>query len=91
MIDPKAIYLCDSGGQYYDGTTDTTRTVHFGTPSDREKEVYTLVLKGVIALSQVVFPRGLTGYALNVLARQFLWVSISDVPTCFGQHAVLCV
>jgi Xaa-Pro aminopeptidase len=49
-IDPKAVYLCDSGAQYLDGTTDTTRTLHFGEPTDMERKAYTLVLKGNIAL-----------------------------------------
>lgn len=75
VLDPNAIYLCDSGAQYLDGTTDTTRTVHFGTPTDAEKKAYTLVLKGNIALDVAIFPRGTTGFALDSLARQFLWVS----------------
>lgn len=73
-IDPNAIYLCDSGAQYYDGTTDTTRTLHFGKPTDMERKAYTLVLKGNIALDVAVFPKGTTGFALDTLARQFLWV-----------------
>ncbi|KKA29491.1 hypothetical protein TD95_001600 [Thielaviopsis punctulata] len=73
VIDPKAIYLCDSGAQYLDGTTDTTRTLHFGTPTDFEKKAYTLVLKGNIALDMAVFPKGTSGFALDGLARQFLW------------------
>ncbi|KPM36894.1 putative Xaa-Pro aminopeptidase P [Neonectria ditissima] len=72
-IDPNAIYLCDSGAQYRDGTTDTTRTLHFGTPTDVEKEAYTLVLKGHIGLDLAVFPKGTTGFALDSLARQHLW------------------
>ncbi|KAL7905761.1 X-prolyl aminopeptidase [Trichoderma velutinum] len=72
-IDPKAIYLCDSGAQYLDGTTDTTRTLHFGEPTDAEREAYTLVLKGNIALDLAVFPKGTTGFALDSLARQHLW------------------
>lgn len=75
MVDPNAVYLCDSGAQYFDGTTDTTRTLHFGTPSDAERKAYTLVLKGNIALDMAVFPKGTTGFALDGLARQFLWVS----------------
>lgn len=75
VIDPKAIYLCDSGAQYRDGTTDVTRTLHFGTPSPEEKKAYTLVLKGNIALDTAVFPKGTTGFAIDALARQFLWVS----------------
>lgn len=74
-IDPSAIYLCDSGAQYRDGTTDTTRTLHFGKPTAAEVEAYTLVLKGNIALDQAIFPKGTTGFALDILARQHLWVS----------------
>lgn len=72
-IDPTAIYLCDSGAQYLDGTTDVTRTVHFGCPTEAEKVAYTLVLKGNIALDSAIFPKGTTGFALDCLARQFLW------------------
>lgn len=78
IIDPDKIYLCDSGAQYLDGTTDTTRTLHFGTPSDAEKEAYTLVLKGNIALDLAIFPKGTTGYALDALARQYLWVRLFE-------------
>ncbi|RDA90159.1 hypothetical protein CP533_6804 [Ophiocordyceps camponoti-saundersi (nom. inval.)] len=73
VIDPQNVYLCDSGAQFLDGTTDTTRTLHFGTPSPAERKAYTLVLKGVIALDTAVFPKGTTGFALDCLARQFLW------------------
>jgi Xaa-Pro aminopeptidase len=78
VIDPKAIYLCDSGGQYQDGTTDTTRTMHFGEPTETEKTAYTLVLKGNIALERAKFPKGTTGFALDALARQFLWAEGLD-------------
>jgi len=74
IIDPKAVYLCDSGAQYLDGTTDTTRTLHFGQPTEMERKAYTLVLKGNIALDVAVFPKGTSGFALDTLARQFLWV-----------------
>ncbi|GAB1320092.1 putative Xaa-Pro aminopeptidase P [Madurella fahalii] len=73
VVDPKAVYLCDSGAQYLDGTTDTTRTLHFGTPTPEEKKAYTLVLKGNIALDTAIFPKGTTGFAIDCLARQFLW------------------
>ncbi len=72
-IDPAAVYLCDSGAQYLDGTTDTTRTLHFTQPTDMERKGYTLVLKGNIALDRAVFPKGTNGLSLDVLARQFLW------------------
>ncbi|KAF1998897.1 putative Xaa-Pro aminopeptidase P [Amniculicola lignicola CBS 123094] len=78
VIDPKAIYLCDSGAQYKDGTTDTTRTLHFSEPTEMERKAYTLVLKGNIALERVRFPKGTTGFALDTIARQFLWAEGLD-------------
>jgi Xaa-Pro aminopeptidase len=78
VVDKDAIYLCDSGAQFLDGTTDTTRTLHFGTPTPEEIEAYTLVLKGNIALEQIVFPKGVSGFALDSLARQFLWAQGLD-------------
>ncbi|CAL1274817.1 unnamed protein product [Larinioides sclopetarius] len=68
------IYLCDCGSQYRDGgTTDVTRTWHFGTPSAFEKVCFTLVLKGHIALSSAIFPKATTGYRLDSFARRPLW------------------
>eukprot|EP00455_Lapot_gusevi_P006626 TRINITY_DN1282_c0_g1_i12.p1 TRINITY_DN1282_c0_g1~~TRINITY_DN1282_c0_g1_i12.p1 ORF type:complete len:185 (-),score=54.88 TRINITY_DN1282_c0_g1_i12:127-681(-) len=67
------MYLCDSGAQYRDGTTDITRTVHLGQPTPFEKECFTRVLKGHIALARAVFPAGTTGPALDVFARMALW------------------
>ncbi|KAM3910595.1 xaa-Pro aminopeptidase 2 [Leptodactylus fuscus] len=67
------IYLIDSGGQYYDGTTDITRTVSWGTPSDFEKEAYTRVLMGNIELSRLIFPPGTYGGSIESIARQALW------------------
>ncbi|KAL3865143.1 hypothetical protein ACJMK2_006764 [Sinanodonta woodiana] len=67
------IYLCDSGAQYRDGTTDVTRTMHFGTPTAHEQECFTRVLKGHISLSTVIFPNGLKGHMLDSLARTSLW------------------
>ncbi|RKP12010.1 putative aminopeptidase P, cytoplasmic [Piptocephalis cylindrospora] len=72
-IPSDAIYLCDSGGQYLDGTTDVTRTLHFGTPTDRERRCFTRVLQGHISLDRAIFPPGTTGYSLDVLARAPLW------------------
>lgn len=66
-------YLIDSGGQYKHGTTDVTRTLHFGNPSSEEKTDYTLVLKGHIALATAVFPEGTRGVQLDILARKALW------------------
>ncbi|KAJ2860092.1 hypothetical protein GGI22_002811 [Coemansia erecta] len=73
LLDLNQMYLCDSGGQYYDGTTDVTRTCHFGSPSAWQRECFTRVLKGHIALDRAVFPTKTTGYALDPLARLPLW------------------
>lgn len=67
------IYLVDSGGQYFDGTTDITRTVHWGTPTAFEKEAYTRVLIGNIELSQLVFPPRASGINIESIARRALW------------------
>ena len=67
------LYLVDSGGQYPNGTTDITRTIAIGNPSDDIKVPFTLVLKGHIALASARFPKGTTGSQLDALARQHLW------------------
>ena len=67
------LYLVDSGGQYLDGTTDITRTVAIGEPSEEMKRRFTLVLKGHISLATAAFPKGTTGSQLDTLARQHLW------------------
>ncbi|XP_015067111.1 aminopeptidase P1-like [Solanum pennellii] len=72
-LDPDCIYLFDSGAQYLDGTTDITRTIHFGKPSPHEKSSYTAVLKGHISLGNARFPNGTNGQALDILARIPLW------------------
>jgi Xaa-Pro aminopeptidase len=78
-IAPGSIYLVDSGAQYADGTTDITRTVWIGTPdglgepSAEQKDRFTRVLKGHIALAVQTFPQGTMGAQLDTLARQFLW------------------
>lgn len=68
-----SLFLIDSGGQYLDGTTDVTRTVPIGPPTEDMVKHYTLVLKGHIALATVRFPAGTTGTHLDVLARHALW------------------
>ena len=72
-LSTQELYLCDSGAQYYDGTTDVTRTLSFGTPSQKQKECFTLVLKGHIALCRAVFPSRTMGNCLDTLARAPLW------------------
>lgn len=77
-IETGSFYLVDSGGQYRDGTTDVTRTIAIGTPTDEMKQRFTLVLKGHIALARAIFPLGTRGGQLDVLARQFLWAQGLD-------------
>ncbi|CAK8544660.1 unnamed protein product [Lathyrus sativus] len=73
IVDANKLFLLDSGAQYVDGTTDITRTVHFGKPTTREKECFTRVLQGHIALDQAVFPEDTPGFVLDAFARSFLW------------------
>lgn len=72
-IEPKGLLLLDSGAQYQDGTTDITRTIALGPVTDEQRHVYTIVLKGHIALARAVFPNRTKGTQLDVLARQFMW------------------
>ena len=72
-LQPKSFLLLDSGGQYLDGTTDITRTISLGELTDREREVYTLVLKGHIQLQLLKFPAAACGSQLDAVARRDLW------------------
>ncbi|KAG5333331.1 XPP1 aminopeptidase, partial [Acromyrmex heyeri] len=72
-ITDKELYLCDSGAQYHDGTTDVTRTLHFGEPTSFERECFTRVFKGQCRLSTMVFPLKTKGNYLDTLARESLW------------------
>jgi Xaa-Pro aminopeptidase len=72
-LEPGTLYLVDSGGQYRDGTTDITRTLAVGKPSDEQRDRYTRVLQGHIALATARFPEGTTGSQLDTLARAPLW------------------
>uniref|UniRef100_A0A7N6AAV5 X-prolyl aminopeptidase (aminopeptidase P) 2, membrane-bound n=1 Tax=Anabas testudineus TaxID=64144 RepID=A0A7N6AAV5_ANATE len=67
------MYLVDSGGQYLDGTTDITRTVHWGTPTPMQKEAFTRVLMGNIEISRTIFPSGTRGVNMEMLGRRALW------------------
>jgi Xaa-Pro aminopeptidase len=69
----KGIFLVDSGGQYQDGTTDITRTIAVGRPSSEMRDRFTRVLKGNIAISRAIFPRGTSGSQIDALARLALW------------------
>ncbi len=83
----EGLFLIDSGGQYYDGTTDITRTIVLGQLTDEQKRDYTLVLKGFIALSAVKYLYGTTGSNLDVLARQPIWQHGLDYK-CGTGHGV---
>lgn len=67
------LFLLDSGAQYLDGTTDITRTMHFTEPSQHQRECFTRVLKGHIALDRLVFPDGVSGFKMDIVARTALW------------------
>jgi Xaa-Pro aminopeptidase len=67
------LFLVDSGAQYQDGTTDVTRTIVIGKPTQEMRERFTLVLKGMIAISMLRFPKGTTGAHIDAFARKALW------------------
>ena len=73
MIHKEGILLLDSGGQYFDGTTDITRTIALGEPTSEQKRNYTLVLKGHIALAMLQYPAGTKGVQMDILARMHMW------------------
>lgn len=72
-LTPGEIMLVDSGAQYLSGTTDITRTMASGPASNEQRDRFTRVLKGMIAISMARFPRGTSGAQIDILARQFLW------------------
>jgi Xaa-Pro aminopeptidase len=74
--------LLDSGGQYPGGTTDVTRTLHLGTPTPWQRQMFTRVLKGHIALASTLFPDGTPGMALDAFARSALWQASCQPPPC---------
>lgn len=77
-LEPGSLCLVDSGAQFVDGTTDITRTIAIGEPTDEMRRAYTLVLKGHLALSAARFPKGATGAQLDSLARAPLWAAGLD-------------
>ncbi|TFK61424.1 putative Xaa-Pro aminopeptidase P, partial [Pluteus cervinus] len=89
VIKKDQIYLCDSGAQFLDGTTDVTRTWHFGTPTDEEKRAFTRVLQGHIAIDAAIFPTGTTVLtrSSDSWARRPLWQDGlgKQSPSCFSS------
>ncbi|WP_029415714.1 aminopeptidase P family protein [Brevundimonas bacteroides] len=73
-----SLLLVDGGGQYLDGTTDVTRTMAIGEPSADQRRMFTLVLKGHVAMATVRFPAGTTGHQLDALARLPMWMAGLD-------------
>ncbi|CAM9439846.1 unnamed protein product, partial [Hapterophycus canaliculatus] len=69
----QSMLLLDSGAQYEDGTTDVTRTMHFGEPTAEQREAYTRVLQGHIGLATATFPDGTPGFMIDAFARRHLW------------------
>ena len=90
---PGELFLIDSGAQYPDGTTDITRTVAVGEPSADMRDRYTRVLRGHVAVSRAVFPKGTTGAQIDTLARLPLWEAGLDFDhgTGHGVGAFLSV
>ena len=72
-LEPKGLYLIDSGGQYYEGTTDITRTMALGPVTKEEKEHFTLVLMSMLRLGNVKFLHGCRGLSIDYVAREPLW------------------
>ena len=93
-IKGNSLYLCDSGGQYLEGTTDVTRTIAIGKPSIQMKKHFTIVLKAHIALASAIFPYGTTGNELDLLTRSPLWKNAMNyghgtghgVGSCLSVH-----
>lgn len=88
-----SLILIDSGAQYDCGTTDITRTLALGIPTEEEKKVYTLVLKGHLALQRLHFPDGANGLQIDLAARQYMWAEGYDFGhgTGHGVGSHLCV
>jgi len=77
-IEKGSLLLVDGGGQYLDGTTDVTRTMAIGEPTADQRRMFTLVLKGHVAMATVRFPAGTTGHQLDALARLPMWMAGLD-------------
>ncbi len=92
-LEPGSLYLVDSGAQYRDGTTDITRTVAIGEPSEEMRDRFTRVLKGHIAIATTRFPSGTTGAQIDAFARRPLWQAGLDYDhgTGHGVGAFLSV
>ena len=77
-VNKDLIILCDTGAQYKDGTTDITRTVHYGNPTKKEKEMYTRVLLGNLSLERLIFKKGKSLGNIDAVPRSFLFMTGED-------------
>ncbi|MGR5131693.1 aminopeptidase P family protein [Vibrio alfacsensis] len=91
VVNESNFFLVDSGGQYLGGTTDITRTFHFGSPTIKQRSDYTLVLKAVIRLTQTRFMKGSTGANLDIMARGVLWQHGIDYKCGTGHGVGICL
>lgn len=87
-ISADSMFMLDAGANYKDGTTDFTRTIHYGIPTDLEKEIYTRLLKGILAIEATSFPEGTTGYQIDGIIRQHLWAGGFEYPGIATGHGV---
>ncbi|CAH0386347.1 unnamed protein product [Bemisia tabaci] len=85
QVDKSNMLLIDSGGHYYDGTTDVTRTFHLGTPTEEQITAYTRVLMGLIDLSAAPFPKDSSPQSLDSIARAPIWEMAADYPHGTGH------
>ncbi|MEO9573991.1 MAG: aminopeptidase P family protein [Tateyamaria sp.] len=79
------LIVLDSGGQYLDGTTDITRTIAIGTPPQEARAAFTRVLMGMIAMSRLIWPKGLAGRDIEVIGRAPLWYAHQDFDHGLGH------
>lgn len=79
------LIIIESGGQYLEGTTDVSRTYHYGTPTPEQKTAYTNVLAGIIRLSNLKFPADLQPSEIDALSRSPVWDTMSDYPHATGH------
>jgi len=86
-LEPRDLFLVDSGGQYFDGTTDITRTIALGPIPENVRRDFTNVVRGMVRLSKAKFLYGCRGYNLDILARGPLWEQGIDYK-CGTGHGI---
>lgn len=84
-VTDQSTLVIESGGQYFDGTTDVSRTFHFGQPTREQRQAYTNVLSGILRLSHLKFPADLRPSEIDALSRSAVWDAMSDYPHATGH------